>query len=307
MSAISLQFSTQAQLDLGRMTQQMTDLNRQVSSLVKSNDLAGFGGGAARLVSAQGLKASADARASTVNQLVARFGVQSAALNQVSTSTQSMAQSINDALSSNDGRGIATDLNLQFSSIVQALNETWNGQPLFSGEKLSGNPVKITTIDQLQAATSPSDIFDEAARHQVLDLGAGSPISLADKASEMSQPLFNTLRSLADLVSGAGGQLGTPLTDDQRAQLTTLSAQLGAQANSFTAEEGRSGQLQNRFEAEYTRLSNRSDLMTKEIGDQADADIAAVSVQLNTLTVQYQASAKTFADLSKLSLLNYLT
>ena len=81
---------------------------------------------------------------------------------------------------------------------------------------------------------------------------------------------------------------------------------LEAEANHFTNEQGRAGQLQNRFETELVRLEERSNLLTKEIGDQADADLAQVSIQISTLMVQYEAAAKTFADLSRLSLLDYL-
>jgi flagellar hook-associated protein 3 FlgL len=54
------------------------------------------------------------------------------------------------------------------------------------------------------------------------------------------------------------------------------------------------------------RLQERSNLLVKEIGDQTDADIGMVSMQLSALLVQYEAAAKTFSDLSQLSLLKYL-
>ena len=54
------------------------------------------------------------------------------------------------------------------------------------------------------------------------------------------------------------------------------------------------------------RLEERSNLITKEIGDQADADLAEVSIKISALMIQYEAAAKTFADLSKLTLLDYL-
>jgi flagellin-like hook-associated protein FlgL len=64
--------------------------------------------------------------------------------------------------------------------------------------------------------------------------------------------------------------------------------------------------LGKRFEAERARLTARSNLLLKEVGEQADADLAMVSVQINSLLVQYEAAAKTFSDLSQLSLLRYL-
>ncbi|HVY83797.1 MAG TPA: flagellin [Caulobacterales bacterium] len=305
--ALTLRFTTQAQLDLRRMASELSDLQRQVASSQKANDLRGFGAGASRLLNVQSLRADADARSSAISQLVSRFGVQSSALEQVATGASTLANSIRDAVSSDDGRAIGVDLSLAFSSAVSGLNEKWNGQPLFAGDRTTGEgPIKISSLDQLVATTGPDDIFDEAAREQTFDLGSGPPISLASKASDMATPLFDTLKQLKQMLDTAGGELGSPLTGAQRDQLQTLAAQLDSEANTFTNQEGRAGQLEQRFGAESTRLTDRSNLLVKEISSQKDADLAMVSVQLSSLITQYQAAAKTFSDLSKLSLLDYL-
>jgi len=304
--ALTLRFTTQAQMDIRRITSELSNLQRQVASGAAANDLLGFGGGASRLLNAQSLKSTADSRASVINQLQARFGVQAAALGQVSDSAGMLAQSIREAISANDGRGIATELDLSFSSVVSALNETWNGQPLFAGERQGQGPIKINSLDELVAATGPEDIFDEAARHQTIDLGSGAPIVLSAKASDMSQGLFATLTELKQLLTANGGTIGQPISGADRAALTNFADRLDQEATKFTNEEGRAGQLQSRFATERVRLQERSNLLLKEIGDQADADVAEVSVKLSSLLVQYEAAAKTFSELSRLSLLDYL-
>ncbi len=304
--ALTLRFSTQAAMDIQRMTRELSDLQRQVASGSVANDLRGLGDGASRLLNTQSLRAASDARASAVGQLEARFGVQAAALNQVSTGASLLAKTIRDALSSNDGRSIGIELNLAFSSAISGLNESWNGQPLFAGERIGNQPVKIDSLDALMAATGPQDIYDEAARPQTVDLGSGPPIALANKASELSTDLFNTFKSLKGLINSAGGELPAPLTQTQRDQLEQIAAQLDTESATFTTAEGRAGQLEKRFTGERTRLNDRSTLLLKEISDQSDADLAQVSVRINALLAQYQAAAKTFTDLSKLTLLDYL-
>ena len=108
------------------------------------------------------------------------------------------------------------------------------------------------------------------------------------------------------MLDGTGGALGSPLSGAQTDMLNTLAAQLDNHAKDFVTEEGRTGQLQNRFEDDGARLQARSDLLSKEIGEQTDADLAEVSIRLNTLLTQYEAAAKTFSQLSQLSLLKYL-
>ena len=303
---LNARFFTRAQGDARRITSELGNLQAQIASGAKANTLQGFGGASSRILSASSMRAQTDSRASVLNQMEARFGVQGAALGQVSDATQSLAQTIREAISSNDGRGVSTELELAFNSIVSALNETWNGQPMFAGERQSGSPVKITSLDQLATTVQPEDMFDEAERSQVIDTGNGAPIKLAAKASELSTDLFNTLRQLKYMLDGAGGTLGSPMTGSNNATLLNIAADLENHSKNFVTEEGRTGQLQKRFEDDRLRLEARSDLLSKEIGDQTDADLAEVSIRLNTLLAQYEASAKTFAELSKLTMLNYM-
>jgi flagellin-like hook-associated protein FlgL len=303
---LNARFFMRAQGDVRNITSELGKLQAQIASTKVASTLQGFGGASSRILSASSMRANTDARASVVNQLEARFGVQSSALGQVSDATQSLALTIREAISANDGRGVATELELAFNAIVGALNETWNGQPMFAGERQSGSPVKITSLAELATTTQPEDMFDEAARHQIIDLGEGAPIKLAAKASELSTDLFNTLRQLKHMLDGAGGTLGSPMTGSYNSVLENIAADLDFHAKSFVNEEGRTGQLQKRFEDDRLRLEARSDLLTKEIGDQTDANLAEVSIRINTLLTQYEAAAKTFAELSQLSLLKYL-
>ncbi len=303
---LNARFFMRAQGDVRRITGELGNLQAQIASGAVANTLQGFGSASSRILSASSMRSSTDARASVVNQLEARFGVQASALGQVSEATQALALTIREAISANDGRGVSTELELAFNAIVGALNETWNGQPMFAGERQGATPVKVTTLDELAVTVQPEEMFDEASRHQVIDFGDGAPIKLAAKASELSTDLFNTLRQLKYLLDGAGGTLGSPMTGSYNDVLQNIAADLDNHAKNFVNEEGRTGQLQKRFEDERTRLQARSDLLTKEIGDQTDADLAEVSIKLNTLLVQYEAAAKTFSELSQLSLLKYL-
>ena len=61
--------------------------------------------------------------------------------------------------------------------------------------------------------------------------------------------------------------------------LQSLAVALDAEANTFTAAEGRAGQIAEALHLRRTRIHDRSTLLLKEIGDQAHADLAQVSVR----------------------------
>ncbi|MGE0829400.1 MAG: hypothetical protein AB7O04_08625 [Hyphomonadaceae bacterium] len=305
-SALTLRFTTQMQLDIQRITLELSDLQRQVSSGDKSNDVMGYASGASLLINAQGLLSQTQARASSANQLTARFNVQSSALSAIADSGANLALAIRDAIAADDGRSLDVDLNLSFASTLQALNETWNGQPLFAGERIGNGPIRISSLEQLAATTSPAELFDEAERHQTVDLGSGSPIVIADKASDISTKLLNAMQSMKLMLDANGGRLGEDIPATQRTQLEDIAAALDEAVREVTAAEGRSGQLQSRIFTEQARLDARSNLLMNEIGSQVDTDPGLVAIQLATLQAQYQATAKVFSDLAGLSLLDYL-
>lgn len=303
---IALRFSTQAQTDIRRITSELSGLQQQIASGAKANDMQGFGSASARLLSARSLREEADTRASVMSQLQARFGVQSAALGQVSDAAGGLALAVRSALSAGDGRAISTDLENAFNATIAALNENWNGKPLFAGERQgAAGPIRVKTLDQLLAATTPVALFDEAERDQYIELG-GAPVLLAAKASDMSTDLFDTLRDMKQFIVDNGGVIGQPINDSQQLALLNFVERLEIQSANFITQQGASGQLETRLEKDIERLQQRSDLLTKGIGEQTDADLGAVSIRLNTLMAQYEAAAKTFVDLSRMTLLNFL-
>lgn len=304
--ALSLRFSAQTQLTVGRISRELSDLQRQVASGLKADDLRSLGAAASQLLNAKSAKAATDARSSAIDQLDARFGVQSLALNQAASANSQLAQAIRQAVSADDGRGVNVELEQGFSNLVSALNQTWNGQPLFAGERQGVGPVRVKSLSELLIAVTPDLLFDEAARQQVVDLGSGAPVALADKASVLATDSFNTLRDLKTFIDAAGGAIGAPLTGVQRDQLLNIASRLEQASNTLTNAEGRTGQVQKRLASESLVLRERSNLLIVEIGEQADADLAQISVRLNSLLAQYEATAKTFSDLSKLTLLDYL-
>ncbi|MBL8551384.1 MAG: hypothetical protein JNJ73_15475 [Hyphomonadaceae bacterium] len=305
-SALTLRFNAQMQLDLQRITRELGDLQRQLASGAKANDLMGYGSGVAQLINARGLLAQTDARATAAAQLGARFDLQASALSRAAQGGTDLAKAMHDAVATNSASSLGVNLNLAFSMITSAFNEQWNGQPLFAGERVGDGPVTINSLDQLATAIIPSGVFAEADRHQILELESGAKITLAEKASEIGRDLYEAMRDIKQLIDSHGGALPDPMPEAVRDQVQALASRVENASRVVTAAEGRSGQTQRRITDEREHLTARSNLLTKEIGDRADADVPAIALKLSQLEAQYQATAKVFGDLSRLSLLEYL-
>jgi flagellar hook-associated protein 3 FlgL len=304
-SALTLRFNAQMQLDLQRITRELGDLQRQLASGKQANDLMGYGAGVAALVNAQSLLSQSEARASAAAQLGARFDVQAAALARAAQGGTALAAAMHDAVATNSGAALHVDLELAFATITSAFNETWNGQPLFAGERVGPGPIAVHSVQDL-ATTLVSDVFDEAERTQILELDSGAQIELAQKASDIGSDLYQAMQDFKRMLDANGGALPNPMPESLRDQLQAMAQQVEAAARKVTAAEGRSGQVQRRLADERDHLEARSNLLTKEIGAASDADVPPIALKLSQLQAQYEATAKVFSDLSKLSLLNYL-
>ena len=162
--------------------------------------------------------------------------------------------------------------------------------------------MSLTPVDPRQIATIDRILGGRLTVNIISSDMPGETLASAPRYARTVE----AMHILKTLLNGSGGTIGQPITPAAQDTLQYIAGLLDSEATRFTTEEGRAGQIQKRFEGELTNLQTRSDLLTKEIGDEADADIGEVSMKLSTLLAQYQAAAKTFSELSKLSLLDYL-
>lgn len=298
-------FNAQAAADLKRSQAELADLQRQVGSERKANDLKGYGVEASRILSAQDMIAKTNARQQAAVSLSGRLNATDVALGGAADAAEALRLSVLDAVGQDNGQSLATSLQAAFDAAKQAFNTTFEGEAIFGGERIGAAPINVASLAALAAAPSTASIFDEAARAKTIDLGDGA-FAVSPKASDASTGLFDTLRQLKQLIDSAGGTLPSPLTAGQKTALQGFAASLGGARQTLLLAQGQNGTLQKTIEAKASALSTQSDALTKVVGDAANADLAEVATRITATQVQYQAIAQTFASLSKLSLLDYL-
>ena len=107
-------FNSQSSADLRRVQAELADLQRQVGSEHKADDLKGYGIASTRILNAKAMIERSDARQQAANTLGGRLGAVDGALEGVSDATESLRQAVLTALGQDDGRYLTTSLQAAF-------------------------------------------------------------------------------------------------------------------------------------------------------------------------------------------------
>ncbi|MDZ4778393.1 MAG: flagellin [Alphaproteobacteria bacterium] len=293
-----------ARSDLTRITSEMYDLQRQTASGFLSDDLKGYAADAGRLISARSVIAQADARKTSAQRLQTRIDIQDVALDKAADAMAQLKIDVMTALSSDNGSFLAQQLRTAFNQTLGALNQTYEGVSLFSGEHRGAAAIRVAVLEDLPAAVTDAQVFNESVRDYSVDLGMGAPFAVAEKASTISREAFNAMRALYNEIQS--GTVTTPLNATQRAVLTGIAAQLDAGRASIVAAQGRNGDANARLGREIERLTGQSDLVQNHMDQIAGSDLAEVAMRMSATTTQYEAIAKVFSDIRNLTLVNFL-
>jgi flagellin-like hook-associated protein FlgL len=305
-SVPTIRFATQAQNDVGRITTELAELQRQIASGKAVDDLKTLGDGSTRLISSAGLIRADENRIALAQELEGRLRLQATAMAQASGGVTELVRTMRAAALNKNGGNLTTGLEFAFSNLVQAMNQSLNGVPLFGGERVGDPPVKANRIEDLLSVATPDDLFNEAARKPRVDLGSGLALDVADRASEMSWQVFQGLRDLKTYIDAHGSALSATMTEDDTQAILNFASQIETAVNEIRGAESRNGFKLERIQSTRTQLANRVLSMQTELATQSETDLAAVVTRLRALETQYQATGQTFATLARLSLLEFL-
>jgi len=120
-------------------------------------------------------------------------------------------------------------------------------------------------------------------------------------ASDIGSKLYTAFQTLA-----AAGTIGDPPTPAQRASLAQAAGEIDAGLSSLRAVNAENGRKQAQSETLATRAAARSTLFSEIIVRNEDADLGQVAIDLAQQKTMLQASYSVFAQISGLSLSNYL-
>jgi len=278
----------------------------QLSSNEKASDLQGYGTQAESLTALQATGTQVTGYLNNTQTIAAKLATQNTALGEVAGAATSAVQSITQAIASENGTTLMSQLQDALGSAIDGLNTTYNGEYLFAGGQVNTQPVSATSLGSLTSAPSISSLFNNDQRGTTVQLDQNTTISTGFLADQVGTPLFTALQNIEAYVQANGPFNGT-LTS---AQTTFLSAQISGldtvqtNLNNVVAQNG---QAQNEVTNAQTDLTSRQTMLQNLIGDITSANVAQATTNLQQAQLSIQAAGQVFQALNASSLLGSLT
>jgi len=281
-----------------------TNAGNQLASTEKATNLEGYGTGAEALTAMQATNTQVTGFLNNTQTVAAKLATQDSALNQVAGSAGDVIQSITQSLASGDGTGLMQALQNAFSTAIEGLNTTFNGEYLFAGGQVNTPPTSATQLSDLTAGPITS-LFHNDQRQISTQIDANTTISTGFLADGVGTPLFTALQTIQAYVNANGSFNGT-LTVAQTQFLTQQLAGLKTVQDNLNTVVGQNGLAQNEVTNAQSDLGQRQTMLQGLIGNQTQADLAQASTNLQQAQLSIQAAGKVFSSLNQASLLNTL-
>jgi flagellar hook-associated protein 3 FlgL len=284
-----------------------TTAGNQLSSSEKATDLKGYASGAETLAAMQAANTQVGGYLSETQTVSAKLSVQDTALNEVAGAAGSAIQAITQTLASGNGTTLMQALQDSFSSAVEGLNSTFNGEYLFSGGQVTTQPVSATNLSDLTSAPSIASLFHNDQRQISSQINQNTTINSGFKADQVGTPLFQAFQAIEAYAQGPNGPFSGTLTTAQKTFLTAQLASFNTVQSNLNNTVAQNGLMQNEVTGAQADLGQRQSMLTGLISDATSADVAKATTDLQQAQLSIQAAGQVFQSLKATSLLNTLT
>jgi flagellar hook-associated protein 3 FlgL len=281
---------TQAQIASGKIGTQYADVKEQSGVLAAAKSKA----------------ASIAAHTATVQSVVNRINVYDIQLQGMSDLTADLRQAMGEALANGSGLGFMERVRALYEQAVNTLNTKIDGKYIYGGSRSDVAPVNAPTLDDLLAAPTVADVFENTTLKQSDRLDDNETVETGIAASELASDLFQMFKDIATFDAGANGPFGASLTQAQTQFLNGANVAVPAIQSAINVVAAQNGARYKQASDALEQHETMSTYFTKFIGDIEDADLPTAIAKLNADQVAAAASGRMIASLNQLSLLNFL-
>ncbi len=294
-----------ALLGVQNAQQAQAEAGRQVSTLLKADDLKGYAGQGATLQASYTVSARTQSLLDGNSVLNERLGLQSDALSSLSAAAQGASSAVGSVVAVGDGSTLMQSLQGWFSQASQALNADYAGQPLFAGGTTGQPPLDTSQLSDLAGAPAASHLHDgDLVRSDRID--ESTVVRTGLKASDVGGPLVAAFKAIVDYNQPPTGPLSGKLTDTQLSFLKSQLSVLSTAGQPVLDAQTSTGVLQAQVQKATDLLTSRKTAVDALISNRTQVDPAEAASRLQLAGAALQASAKVFSTLSADPLLSAL-
>lgn len=302
--------NSQSQLLLSQIQQAELALNKtqtQVTSGMVSTDYAGIGNKTAMLEATRSAANRTTAYQSATALALNQSNLQDSQMSSLSDLANQLRQAITTAVGDNDASTLMTTAQGIFDQASQILNsKDANGNYLYGGDKNGQPPLTATSLSDLTAMSSASDAFQNGTVANSVMVGDGQSVQVGMLASNIGTGLMQTLKDLADFNAGTNGNFSTGLTDAQSSFLSGEIQTATTAATQINNAAAANGNINSQLTDASDNQKTMSTLFGGFVSNIEEVDMPTAITQLNQNQVALQAALQVTAQLSQVSLLNYL-
>ena len=305
-----------ALLNLMQAQQAQNEAGERVQTRKNATDMTGYGRGSETLTALKGAEARVQGFLDTGEAVSARLEAQDLAVNQVVDSLAAAREAIGGVLASDSMATLMLDLEGQFQSVANGLNYRHQGGYLFAGADTTNPPVSVANLAELVAAPNVAATLGNDQIKPVSRIAENTSVEtgyLADgfkftEADGVTQShifqIFRDIKAYSD--NPATGPLTGKPTEAQKTFLTAQLKRLDSASTATIDVAARNGALANRLDAITVSHEAQQLSLGKLVSARTDVDPLKAVTELQLSQVAVQASAQVVAQLSEVSLLNFL-
>lgn len=305
-----------ALLNLMRSQEAQNTAGERVQTGKIATDLSGFGRSSETLTALKGSQARVQGFLDTGAAVSARLEAQDMAINLVVDGLAAAREAIGGAIAADSGATLMLDLEGQFQTVVNGLNYRHQGGYLFSGTNTTKPPVNISNLSQLAGALTVASTLTNDQIKPVSRIAENTSVEtgfLADGFT-FTEPGSTTeshiFKIFADIKAYnddlATGPLSGKPNEAQKTFLTAQLKRLDAASTVAIDAAAKNGALAKRVEQVNDSHKAQQLSLDEMLSTKTRVDPIQAVTELQLAQVAVQASAQVVAQLSEVSLLNYL-
>lgn len=306
-----------ALLNLMQAQQSQNDAGERVQTGKIATDMTGFGRGSETLTALKGAAARVQGFLDTGEAVAARLDAQDLSLNVVVDAIGGAREAIGGVLASESMNTFMLDLEGQFQSAVNGLNYRHQGGYLYSGANTTKPPIAVANLSDLAAAPATlAGVFTNDQIKSASRIAEGTSVetgyladgfTFTDTDGVTQSHIFQVFRDIkAYNDDPATGPLTGKPTDAQKAFLTAQMKRLDSASTTAIDAASRNGALAKRVEQIETSHKAQQLSLNDLVASRTNVDPLQAVTELQLSQVAVQASAQVVAQLSEVSLLNFL-